>query len=344
MKTGIITFHWPTNYGAILQCFALQEALHTLGHEVRVINYKPSRYNDNIWTFIRFRKFVNLKKYLIEKRKEKKLQQFRTSHLLMTDCFCRLKDLQNHLENFDVLVTGSDQIMNQSFLLHGEMNGSTAYFLDFGLESSHRYAYAASFGTVKYPQNLCDKLKPLLQRFSAVTARENSGCDIFKSMGRSDAFVVPDPTLLHERSFYDSLLGNISKAELLPRTYLLHGREAHLGKVLKDLNVEPIHDYSIQEWINAIRSSKYLVTNSFHGTVFCLLYHIPFMVVLPTKDNVGMNDRFYTLLEPLGLTDRIMAENDFALQSIEFNNDWETVDAKLNDFRATGWNFLKSIK
>lgn len=344
MKAGIITFHWATNYGAILQCYALQEALRMLGHEVKVIDYKPSRYNDTLWSFIRFRKFTNLRKYLINRRKENRLQNFRASHLLLTERFSHIVDLQKRLENFDVLITGSDQVLNQSFLQHGEPKGSTAYFLDFGSEATRRYAYAASFGVVKYPQDLCDRVNPLLNNFSSVSARENSGRDIFKSMGRNDAIVVPDPTLLHDRTFYDSLLQNSPKTEYIIRSYMLHGAESRISSALRLVEAEAISDQSIIDWINVIRSSRHLITNSFHGTVFCLLYHVPFTVVLHTKDNVGMNDRLYTLLEPLGLTNRIVCETEFNTDSIEFTNTWESIDAKLTDFRATGWNFLKSIK
>lgn len=69
MKIGILTFHWATNYGAVLQCYALQSYLESMGHDVKVINYKPRQYDDNLYTFLRFRKFLNIKDYLNNRKR-----------------------------------------------------------------------------------------------------------------------------------------------------------------------------------------------------------------------------------------------------------------------------------
>ena len=70
MKIGILTFHWATNYGAVLQCYALQEYLKSLGHEVEIINYKPHLFDDNVYTFLRFCKFLHIGDYLNNCKKE----------------------------------------------------------------------------------------------------------------------------------------------------------------------------------------------------------------------------------------------------------------------------------
>lgn len=74
MKIGILTFHWATNYGAVLQCYALQSYLESMGHDVKVINYKPRQYDDNLYTFLRFRKFLNLEEYFNNRKKESVLR------------------------------------------------------------------------------------------------------------------------------------------------------------------------------------------------------------------------------------------------------------------------------
>lgn len=343
MNIGIITFHWATNYGAILQSLALQETLVNLGHNVEIINYKPKQYDDNILTFFRFRKFLHLDSYRINRRKEKKLIVFRQKYLIQTKRFTTLKKLKQHCNHFDALITGSDQVLNPSFLMSGEIGGSTAYFLDFGNENCKRIAYAASFGTTDYESRLCDKVRPLIKRFNAVSSRESTGLKIFKLMGAENPVIVPDPTLLHDYTFYDNLLNEVKPLEKKVRAYILHNRENFIDKTLSEAGAEIITDQSIESWIYAIKNSTHFITNSFHGVVFCLIYRIPFSVVLKTKENVGMNDRFYTLLGNLELTDRIFSEAEFNLNCMEFNHDWNEISQKLLVFSNTGIDFLSKI-
>ena len=133
MKIGILTFHWATNYGAVLQCFALQEYLRSQGHDVEVINYKPKQYDDNVFTFLRFRKFLNLDEYLRDRKKESALVAFRDSHLHQTKRICKCMDIVEIANSYDIIISGSDQVTNPSFLLSGEGLGiiSPAYFLGF---------------------------------------------------------------------------------------------------------------------------------------------------------------------------------------------------------------------
>ena len=131
MKIGILTFHWATNYGAVLQCFALQEALKTLGHEVEVINYKPYVYDNTLWSFLRFRKFLDMRAFRIDVVKEKKMRSFRRRFLRLSDKrYGRWNTLRSELSDYDVLISGSDQVINPSFLFSGEGGPSSAYFLD----------------------------------------------------------------------------------------------------------------------------------------------------------------------------------------------------------------------
>jgi len=344
MRVGIITFHWATNYGAVLQAYALQEALKELGHDAEIINYKPSQYDDSLWPFIKFRKFLDFENYCISRKKEAKLSEFRLEYLEQTHRFRTLKSLREGIKGYDALITGSDQVLNPSFLEHGEHHGSTAYFLDFGGNEVKRYVYAASFGVTEYPSALCEKVRPLISKFTAVSSRESSGKKIFRKMGALNPVVVCDPTLLHQSLFYDRLINHdveIASADV--SSYFLRGRDKHISKVLTVINAKQISDESLKEWINIIRSSKHLVTNSFHGMMFCLIYHVPFSVVLTTKENVGMNDRFYTVLELLKLTHRIFSESAFKSSDIDFTDNWDDIEARLNDMRAQGWNYLKQI-
>ena len=344
MKIGIMTFHWATNYGAILQAYALQEALKSIGHEVAIIDYKPSRYDDTLWSFIRFRKFLDLRKYLNERRKEARLSVFRKRYLKLTNRFYTQNKLSIIGNNFDALVSGSDQVMNESFLVNGERGGSTAYFLDFGSKNTLRFAYAASFGTTNYSDDLIKRVRPLIEVFDDVSSREESGLSIFEKMGANNASLVPDPTLLQSKDFYARLLKSEEKLENRNRAYFLRGRDCVVADALGKLNAELLIDISLEQWLNSIRYSSHFITNSFHGVVFCLIFHTPFTVVLDTKENIGMNDRFYTLLKPLSLTDRIFSEAEFNSASTECSFDWNSIDNKMEGLRKIGFDYLKQIK
>lgn len=343
MKVGIITFHWATNYGAVLQTYALWNAVKSLGHDVEIINYKPRLYDDNLLTFIRFRKFLNFDKYKIDREKERHMESFRREILTgLTERYTSLTKLRKKVHDYDVLITGSDQVLNPSFLKSGEMGGSTAYFLDFGGKNVRRISYAASFGTTVYPENLIKKVKPLIERFCAVSARENSGVEIFRSMGAKNPVVDCDPTLLHRADFYDRLLPHRENLPVINRGYFLRNRESKIADFLDRLDVTLLKDELITDWLASIKGSAHLFTNSFHGVVFSLIYHVPFTVVLETLENVEMNDRFYSLLTPLGLTHRMVLEGDFNEKNIQFDEDWEQIDKKLESYSKRGWDYLKN--
>lgn len=340
MNIGILTFHWATNYGAILQCWALQEALIELGHNVHVINYKPHKFDQSIWSFIRNRLFLTPKLYWRNLIKEKTLESFRNTHLRLTKRYKRWRDFDDNSYGFDVLISGSDQIMNPYFLFKGESNGSTAYFLD--LKSNViKIGYAVSFGTTNYPSNGILKVRSLIKQFDYVSAREETGLSILKSMGAENVRLAPDPTLLHKREFYEKIIENIDRKKKI-RAYILRRRQNFIPN-LSD-TYELINEGRVEDWMASIRCSSQLITNSFHGVVFSLIFHIPFTVVLEIKENVGMNDRFYTLLSKLDLTNRIVSESDFntdILTTTDF--DWEIIDNLLDKYRKEGWDFLKLI-
>lgn len=346
MKIGILTFHWATNYGAVLQCFALQEALKTLGHEVEVINYKPYVYDNTLWSFLRFRKFLDMRAFRIDVVKEKKMRSFRRRFLRLSDKrYGRWNTLRSELSDYDVLISGSDQVMNPSFLFSGEGGPSSAYFLDINSDNPVRVAYAVSFGTTTYPDAGIKKVKPLISKFSMASTRENSGIAILQAMGAVSPEIVPDPTLLHDKLFYQTALG-IRSTQKREYTYAYLLRKRHFIIQNSLQNVLMISDESIENWLSNIQNAEHFITNSFHGVAFSLIFHTPFTVVLQTKENVGMNDRFYSLLEPLGLTDRIISEEEFkntGHKLIDSVFDWNLIDAKLNVMREKGWDFLKQI-
>lgn len=353
MKIGILTFHWATNYGAVLQCYALQEYLKSLGHEVEIINYKPHLFDDNVFTFLRYRKFLHIGDYLNDCKKEAALNDFRSSHLHQTERIYACKDMAYIANRYDAIVSGSDQVVSPSFLLNGEGRGtvSPTYFLGFPFDGK-RIGYALSFGCVKYPQECVEIAKPYIAKFDKISTRETTGVKIVKAMGRNDAVVVPDPTLMLSSIEYEKL-ANDSQVNNFPEIYCFFIRHiAERKHATKSLELKGSllwnnedGDYSLEGWLAKIKHANFVITDSFHCMVMCLKLHTPFAVVTELEGNTGMNDRLYTLLGLLDMEYRIVYKGEVSKINTIFNTNinWDFVDQKLEDFKSIGTKFSKSI-
>lgn len=340
MKIGILTFHWATNYGAVLQCYALQKHLESMGHEAKIINYKPRQYDDNISTFLRFRKFLNLREYINSRKKESALCKFRNEYLHQTKRVYQCKDMASLASQFDIIVSGSDQVVNPSFLLSGEGRGivTPTYFLGFPFKGK-RIGYALSFGCVTYPEKAREIAEEYIKDFDIISVREKTGVDIVKSMGRDDAIVVPDPTLLIESRFYHQLADNHINSNQNQYIYSffirnIAERKNAICNILKGKHIlwnNEDGDYTMQGWLNKIKHSEFVVTDSFHCVVMCLKLHKPFVVITENNGNVGMNDRLYTLLGNIGLDNRIIYKGNINQINnlLEKEINWNCIDIKI---------------
>jgi hypothetical protein len=350
MKIGILTFHWATNYGAILQCLALQKYLISQGHDVEVINYKPLKYNDNLYNFIRFRKFLHLSDYINERKKEKALTLFRETNLKLTELVHSCKTLPSVISKFDVIISGSDQVVNPSFLMNGEGRNiiSPTYYLGFPF-SGKRVGYALSFGCVSFPESCINIASKYIREFNSISVRETSGVDIVEAMGRRDAVVVPDPTLLMPSNFYHALALQYLKNDTYIYSFFIRNiasRKNLIGTCLcgeKILWNNTEGDFSMEGWLAKIKNARYVITDSFHCVVMCLKLHKPFIVITERKGNVGMNDRLYTLLYLCGLSNRIIWKEAFVTEIDQLYNeiDWTCIDSILDDYASKGKEFLK---
>ena len=354
MKIGILTFHWATNYGAVLQSYALQTYLENLGHTVEIIDYKPDQYDDTLSSFIRARKFLHFSDYLKSRKKEFALVSFRNNKLKKTRRYRSLKEMLGTLDYLDVLISGSDQVLNPFFLLHGEGQNieSPTYFLGFPFEGK-KIGYAVSFGCVEYPSYALPIASKYINAFDAISVREKTGIDIVSSFGRDDAVLVPDPTLLINSDFYHKQAEEVARTLDNPYIYSffirhISSRKSSINSRLQNeylLWNNEDGDYSIQGWLSKIKHANYIITDSFHCVVMCLKLHKPFIVVVEEKGNVGMNDRLYTLLEPLGLTGNLLHKDklEMIVPVMKESIDWEYIDKELNELKLKGQTFLNSI-
>lgn len=336
-KIGTITFHWATNYGAVIQAYALQQCLTKLGFETEIINYVPRR--TTLINALVALKNRNLQYF----NKEHHISKFRNKYLKLSGSkIGSSKKLKRYANQYTHIVAGSDQIWNYSFTMGAEGGQSLSYFLNFAGQNTKKISYAASFGMDIAPDDYIKVVSPLVKQFDGISVRENTGVKIAEQLGVR-AEIVCDPTLLLRKEDYELLLSSPTKGSCYIYSYILHGRANDVNEILEaikknypDLRVIDDNGSGIVEWLSNIRDAKYVITNSFHGMMFSLIFNTPFVVVpvIGTK----MNDRIMTVLSSVGLMDRIV-EDAYSIPQTDI--DWDSVNSKLEENREKGIAYLK---
>lgn len=336
---GIITFHWATNYGAVLQAYALQTFLKEEGYETEIVNYVP-------WStkIIQLMQVVKKGKY-VDLKKEKELEIFRKKHMKRSIKFYTEKQLKKVAMRYTTIVCGSDQIWNESFTLHGEFRTTLAYFASFVCENTKRISYAASFGDKDASQKYLEIVKPEIKKFSAISVRENSGQEMVLKFGLSSE-VVCDPTLLLTKNDYLRLIHGVDKKSSNVFAYILHDHieSKKIAEYVMKLKARETASDRIDDgligWLYQINTAEIVVTNSFHGVMLSIILNKPFIAIL--IDGSGMNDRIITILQYLGLENRMIF--NFKPEKIDYivntKIEWESINLKLDYLRNNGKKFL----
>jgi len=350
MKIGVLTFHWGANHGAMLQAFASVKYLQSKNAKVEVIDYYPVNQELSLKnTFKPAHPRVMLDR-LSAYKKEKQVSPFRTK-LPLTKRYYTNQELIDNPPDFDVLITGSDQVWNPYFIQHGEGTNKTTpvYFLNFGKDNCKKIALSVSFGCSEYPQKATEIAKPFIEDFDAISVREKTGLEILKNMGINNAVITADPTSLLKREDILELCKDVeatansftAKCILRKQTNETNAVIDSLVSACKNGNAVDIEKMPMENWLACIRDAKFVVTNSFHCVMMCLKLHTPFAAVVESGTKAGMNDRLFTLLEHFGLTDLIVSENNTDLSSIiskEF--DWNTIDNAMNTYAKSLVDYL----
>ena len=340
-KIATLTFHWATNYGAVLQAFALQRFLQKNGYETEIINYVPRRVKA-----IQRMQWIASRKFL-EFRKERCIAAFRKRNLMVSEkLYPNNKSLYQCSNQYDAIICGSDQIWNTSFTSYAEGKTTLSYFLNFAGAHTKRIAYAVSFGTDKVPEDYIQAVKSEVEEFSAVSVRERTGLEIAKQIG-TEAILVSDPTILLEKEEYERLIEKTDLKYGPVFSYIIHDNQsvaAENSNYVKaryqdeDQSCCPI--FGMEEWLGRIRSAEMVVTNSFHGVMLSIIFNRPFIAVLIPGS--GMNDRIRTVLERVGLSERCVETFDRNQldRLCDENINWHTVNEKLDALRKASESFL----
>lgn len=368
MKIGILTLPLHTNYGGILQAYALQTVLERMGNEVVVLDKGwPDKISIKKKTKRVLRYFYNrfngreTGRFMWALNQENEIYKER----LYTGLFIKkyinqrvVSNLYSIEENeFDAFVVGSDQVWRVHHIKPIENA-----FLDFTHDwNVKRIAYAPSFGTKEWEYNAeqTEKCSLLLHKFNAVSVREKYGCHLCNIYFNHKAKHVLDPTMLLSPEYYIHQLKirKIEKSEGQLLLYILDMTQKKLlsitamEKLLKmssftvnskceDKKVSISHRIQppVEKWLRGFEDCKFVVTDSFHACVFAILFNKPFLV-FGNKER-GL-DRLESLLELFDLKNRMLESNHDMEHILNTSIDWMAVNEKLNVFRIDSLSFLE---
>lgn len=371
MKIGIITFNSAHNYGAVLQAWALQEYLTGQGYEVGIINYRLPQI-DNVYRLFTpetpyrlsiMNRLHQKRQYLKVLRNSPKLvhtyrkfERFIRKRLNTTCPYYSFKELKAAKPEFDILIAGSDQIWNGAYT----KGVNPGFFLAFGPACAKRISYAASIGKDRIPVEEQESFRQNLQRFDYLSVREQKGKDEIEKLTNQPVAITVDPTFLIPREHFDTIRRNpsIKKCYIYVHNVHLKKQDDRLLAVAEELSgrsglpvvynrsgysfsneLPAALDNSPEEFLGWIASAEYVVTNSFHATVFALIYHRNFITIPATANP----ERMKHLLESLDLSNHLMETAGQVPASLEkLFIDYTEVDQKRTALTEKSHEFLKN--
>ncbi|SKB95448.1 Polysaccharide pyruvyl transferase [Lachnospiraceae bacterium] len=340
MRVGILTFQNAYNYGAVLQAFALKEAISSLGAEVEVINYDSP--------------YMQLKKFQTEE-----FRLFSQNYLNLTDEYTDKKQIE--YQKYDLIIAGSDQVWNP-----GITRGDTAYFLDFTDDSVYRASYSASIALgldALKDRNIQNWYKDNLMNIQSVSIRESIHYDFVSSIVPNDRMIVTsvDPSLLlSDKDYVNKLqlddvkmddyifvfsyqpkMGLIDKANMLSMYYnlpiiafLLNYPEEYLleGSIM-------MKSIEVTDWIQLVRNAKMVLTDSFHGMMYSIVFRKPFYQYC---SNQSVSSRITGALNQFHLEDRNL-NNVMYPEQVKFEIDYTEAELVLERERKKSFDYLTGV-
>lgn len=362
MKIGIMTFHKSINYGSVLQAYALAYKLREMGHTPEIINYEQHNYTFQ-YQIIKpplsmeaiKHDYVNLVFYKIMRERKQSFEKFRASVLPLSEKqYKHGDDLSELDEKYDLLICGSDQLWNTNASDFDE-----AYFFSFVKKTPH-IAYAVSLNKGDLT-NAPDPslLKKALSTFKTISAREESGKQkIEKFMGGIvNVPVVLDPTLLNDKKAYfplsetqvikepyvffysvnyqhEAVSAAVTAAERtgLPVYTLTAGKGTRaLYKVKKEGKIHILKEHiGPADFLSLIRYAQLVITNSFHGTAFSLIFEKTFFSIkaMTPEGKLEYDTRLYNILSTLGIENRYVTAADLRTADLVSKMNYTDVNKK----------------
>lgn len=387
MKTAIVTWISYNNYGTLLQAYALQQQLNRIGIKSTILcdrmildehkaknplHVKDSQFvcNDKEKKLARLCALIHnpkrLGKILEARVNRTKYERPYTESQDLCNLF-KERDLSIYydvfgdnltaLNNcFDAFIAGSDQVWS---VFENAFN--PYYFLDF--VTRKKISYAPSLGTSVISQNISEQLKKLLDDYDNISVREKTTAEQLSGMLRRKVDWVVDPTLLHDREFWEQFTSKIprrKKRYLL--CYFLENRKwyfSYAKKLAKELHLELLllpnrwdyisSEYVVEtgvgpkEFVSLIRHSDYVLTDSYHGSIFSLIFQRDFQYLLRfnNDDQFSQNIRIQSLFDSLDLKDRIVCAGMEKLPTQRIEN-YKMVTSKIEEMRCSSQQYLQN--
>ncbi len=374
MKIGILTLPLHTNYGGILQTYALQTVLERMGHEVVVFQtyYDGVRkISPKVYPLVLVKRF--LKKCFInhstpvflesKKRRETRILRKNTDKFIERYIHClhvnSLKEVSSN--DFDAIIVGSDQIWRPEYVKRLWKTGIQDAFLRFAEGwSIKRVAYAASFGVDNwlFSHEETDECSKLVKAFDAISVREASAVKLCTDNLGVTAQHVLDPTMLLEAEDYIKLIdnANISQNSSGLFAYILDETPEKLSLVARIAHDYGMNQYSIsinskdyskfpedraypsvESWLKCFHDANFVVTDSFHGCVFSVIFRKPFIAIGNTGRGMA---RFNSFLGMLNFGGNMVDERQNIIPQID-NRIYEEAQLIIDKYRDDGMRYLK---
>ncbi len=347
-KIGIITIHSDLHYGAALQAFALNRVL-SKKYKSEIIDYRKIPTNLPHFGFIKMRIYE-----LMSIIRTKRYRKFLSSELSMKR-YNSLDELMNNFnEDYDVIVTGSDQVWNPAVGGLGKLN--PAYFAAFADSSKYKkISYASSVGNYIYPEDEKITIKTWLSEYSHLSTRESFGKTQLEGILNKKVDLVIDPTLLLTKEDWIKVSHKVSIKDKYVLVYNVGSKvekDAEYARKIADKNGWKVVYKSIRlkkdkyidknipncgpaEFLWLFANAEFIVTSSFHGVAFSLNLEKNFLNVYNPKSP----QRVQHLLESVGLEDRILNSID-QLINFQLNIDYSSANIKLEKLRQNSLMYL----
>lgn len=357
MKIRLITFHTPKNYGAVLQAYSLMSYLKRYSDDVEIIDYNtPSlraKYpvkakSTTLKQFVY--NMLMLPSYRKKKKKFRKFECFVAENLALTKRYESLTELLAAPPDADIALTGSDQVFNP---LRNEEERKV-FYLDFIPSGTKKIAYAASFGVNAVPEDKKNEISEYLKSFDFISVRENSGVGIVKDLTGQTASEVLDPVFLNDANFWRKIVAPYKKKF---KNYLFYYRlmnsaesDAAARKIAKEKKLKLVvmtdgflkwhadnvlRDVGPKEFLYLMDNADYIVTDSFHGVAFSLVFEKQFYFC---DTNPKTNGRGLDLLQKSGIV-----TNDYAnIETADDRVNYIDIKHSLSDYIDSSKKFINN--
>lgn len=365
---GIVTFHGSHNHGSMLQAYATQQAISSLGYSCEIINFRMQSqkeyyalYQTKYGKMRFFRGLLLAPIHYTRKKCASKFEEFlSTMYTLSGEELQTYKDLEKICDKYDIYLSGSDQIWSGHIpeFKESKVDYTGVYFLDFVAPDKRKISYASSTGTATLEE--LEQKKSLLEQYSFISVRESSGAACLNKFLDSHVSVMPDPTLLlsgeqwreierkkplvNGKYIFLYTLGGIRPGLMWARYLTKLGCKFGLKVVcvapffpIAFPGVTCLVNVGPKDFINLIDNAELIITDSFHGTAFSINLEKPFYSLsLPQRKD----ERKINLMNQLELGERNLLSYSDIEKITDYSLDYTFQRKKLRELRNLGYNYL----